>query len=80
MGRERRRAFDAPALAAIEDLVEATWAIIEAQHPFRDRAKDSDARARLRRKIFILAERSDLSDLDAIQRLALEAFSRGVEN
>jgi hypothetical protein len=71
--------FDAAALRVLEELYESTWAIIQAQHPFRDLSKDDDFRDRLRRSLFILAENSDLMDLDALQRSALEQFSRGLD-
>ena len=77
MASGKRLAFDAAALQLLEDLCELTWAIVEAQHPFRDTTKDDDLRNQLRRKIFILAENSDLTDLDQLQQSALEAFSRG---
>jgi hypothetical protein len=73
------RVFDAAALRVLEELCESTLAIIQAQHPFRDRSKDDDLRDRLRRSLFILAENSDLTDLDALQRSALEQFSRGLD-
>jgi hypothetical protein len=71
--------FDAAALRVLEELCESTLAIIQAQHPFRDLSKDDDLRDRLRRSLFILAENSDLTDLDALQRSALEQFSRGLD-
>jgi hypothetical protein len=73
------RVFDAAALRVLEELCESTLAIIQAQHPFRDLSKDDDLRDRLRRSLFILAENSDLMDLDALQRSALEQFSRGLD-
>ena len=41
--------------------------------------KDNELRHQLRRKLFILAENSDLEDLDGLQRSVLEAFARGVD-
>ena len=75
----KRLAFDAATLRLLEDLYESTWVIVEAQHPFRDTTKDNDLRHQLRRKLFILAENSDLTDLDALQRSALDAFVREID-
>ena len=41
--------------------------------------KDNELRHQLQRKLFILAENSDLEDLDGLQRSVLEAFARGVD-
>jgi len=71
----KRQAFDAATLRMLEDLCESTWVILEAQRPFRDTAKDNDLRHQLRRKIFILAENSDLTDLNALQRSALVSLA-----
>jgi hypothetical protein len=76
----KRQAFDAATLRMLEDLCESTWVILEAQRPFRDTAKDNDLRHQLRRKIFILAENSSLTDLDALQRSVLEAFARAIDD
>ena len=57
----------------------STWAIVQDRHPFRDLTNDSDLKHQLRRKLFILAENSDLEDLDGLQRSVLEAFARGVD-
>src|SRR6476646_1708554 len=59
--------------------LESTWAIVQDRHPFRDLTKDNDLRHQLRKKLFILAENSDLEDLDGLQRSVLEAFARGVD-
>ena len=75
----RRHVFDAASLRTLEELYDSTWEILQAQHPFRDVTKDIDFRDRLRRKLFILAEHFDLNDLDALQRSALEQFSRGFD-
>ena len=76
----KRQAFDAATLRMLEDLYESTWVILEAQRPFRDTAKDNDLRHQLRRKIFILAENSNLTDLDALQRSVLESFARAIDD
>ena len=76
----KRQAFDAATLRMLEDLCKSTWVILEAQRPFRDTAKDNDLRHQLRRKIFILAENSSLTDLDALQRSVLEAFARAIDD
>ena len=78
--RPKRRAFDASTLRLLEELCESTWAIVQDRHPFRDLTNDSDLKHQLRRKLFILAENSDLEDLDGLQRSVLEAFARGVDN
>jgi hypothetical protein len=75
--RPKRRAFDASTLRLLEELCESTWAIVQDRHPFRDSNKDNELRRQLRRKLFILAENSDLQDLDGLQRSVLEAFARG---
>ena len=75
----KRRAFDASTLRLLEELCESTWAIVQDRHPFRDPNKDNDVRHQLRRKLFILAENSDLEDLDGLQRSVLEAFARGLD-
>ena len=77
--RPKRRAFDASTLRLLEELCESTWAIVQDRHPFRDLTNDFDLKHQLRRKLFILAENSDLEDLDGLQRSVLEAFARGVE-
>jgi hypothetical protein len=77
--RPKRRTFDASTLRLLEELCESPWAIVEHRHPFRDPNKDNELRRQLRRKLFILAENSDLEDLDGLQRLVLEAFARGVD-
>ena len=64
--------------ALLEELCESTWAIVQDRHPFRDLTNDSDLKHQLRRKLFILAENSDLEDLDGLQRSVLEALARGV--
>jgi hypothetical protein len=78
-GSRKRPAFDAAALRLLEELCESTWTIIQDRYPFRDTNKDDDLRHQLRRKLFILAENSDLDDLDRLQRSVLEAFSRGID-
>ena len=40
---------------------------------------DPELKRQLRRRLFILAENSDLEDLDGLQRSVLEAFARGVD-
>jgi hypothetical protein len=75
----KRPSFDAATLRLLEELYESTWVILEAQHPFRDTTKDNDRRHQLRRKLFILAENSDLTNLDALQKLALDAFVRDID-
>jgi len=63
----------------LEELCESTWAIVQDRHPFRDLTNESDLKHQLRRKLFILAENSDLEDLDGLQRSVLEALARGVD-
>ena len=77
--RSKRRAFDASTLRLLEELCKSTWAIVQDRHPFRDMTNDPDLKHQLRRKLFILAENSDLEDLDGLQRSVLEAFARGVD-
>ena len=77
--RPKRRAFDAWTLRLLEELGDSTWGIVQDRHPFRDTNKDNELRHQLRRKLFILAENSDLEDLDDLQRSVLEAFARGVD-
>jgi hypothetical protein len=77
--RPKRRAFDASTLRLLEELCDSTWTIVQDRHPFRDTNKDNELRHQLRRKLFILAENSDLEDLDDLQRSVLEAFARGVD-
>ena len=77
--RPKRQAFDASTLRLLEELCESTWAIVQDRHPFRDPNKDNELKHQLRRKLFILAENSDLEDLDGLQRSVLEAFARGVD-
>ena len=75
----KRRAFNASTLRLLEELCDSTWAIVQDRQPFRDTNKDNELRHKLRRKLFILAENSDLEDLDGLQRSVLEAFARGVD-
>ena len=75
----KRLAFNASTLRLLEELCDSTWAIVQDRHPFRDPNKDNELRHQLRRKLFILAENSDLEDLDGLQRSVLEAFARGVD-
>ena len=77
--RPKRRAFDASTLRLLEELCEFYVGIVQDRHPFRDPNKDNELRRKLRRKLFILAENSDLADLDGLQRSVLEAFARGVD-
>ena len=78
--RPKRRAFNASNSAALGGtLCNSTWAIVQDRHPFRDPNKDNELRHQLRRKLFILAENSDLEDLDGLQRSVLEDFARGVD-
>ena len=77
--RPKRRAFDASTLRLLEELCESTWAIVQDRQPFRDLTSDFDLKHQLRRKLFILAENSDLEDLDGLQQSVLEAFARGVD-
>ena len=79
ISRPKRRAFDASTLRLLEELCEFTWAIVQDRYPFRDGRKDNELRHRLRRRLFILAENSDLENLDGLQRSVLEAFERGVD-
>jgi hypothetical protein len=74
--RSKRRAFDAATLRLLEEVFDSTWAIFQARHPFRDLTKDNDLKHQLRRRLFILAENSDLQNLDSLQHQVLEAFSR----
>ena len=75
----KRAAFDAATLKLLEDIYKSTWVIVEAQHPFRDTRKGNDLRHQLRRKLFILAENSNLADLDALQKSALDSFVRAID-
>jgi hypothetical protein len=75
----KRLAFDAATLTLLDEICESTWAIVEARYPLRDFNKDPDLRYLLRKKLFILAENSDLNDPDGLQRTLLEAFSRGID-
>jgi hypothetical protein len=77
--RPKRPAFDAADLRLLEELSESTWMILQDRYPFRDIAKDDDLHRQLRRKLFILAEHSDLRDLDELQRLVLDALSRAID-
>ena len=74
-----RMVWGTSTLRLLEELCESTWAIVQDRHPFRDLTNDSDLKHQLRRKLFILAENSDLEDLDGLQRSVLEAFARGVD-
>jgi hypothetical protein len=75
----RRSAFNAATLTLLDEIYESTWAIIQARYPLRDLNKDPGLRHLLRKKLFILAEKSDLNDLDGLQQTLLEAFSRGID-
>ena len=79
LAQMKRAAFDAATLKLLEEIYKSTWVIVEAQHPFRDTTKDNDLRHQLRRKLFILAENSDLTDLDALQKSALDSFVREID-
>jgi hypothetical protein len=61
----KRRAFDASSLRSLEELCESTWATVQDRLPFRDPIRDNELGRQLRRKLFILAENSDLEDLEA---------------
>ena len=74
-----RMVWGTSTLRLLEELCESTWAIVQDRHPFRDLTNDSDLKHQLRRKLFILAENSDLEDLDGLQRSVLEALARGVD-
>ena len=75
----KRAAFDAATLKLLEEIYELTWVIVEAQHPSRDTTKDNDLRLQLRRKLFYLAGNCDLTDLDALQKSALDSFVREID-
>jgi hypothetical protein len=77
--RPKRRTFDGSTLRLLEELCDSMWAIVQDRHPFRDPNKDNELKRQLRKKLFILAENSDLQDLDGLQRSVLEAFARGVD-
>jgi hypothetical protein len=74
--RPKRRAFDASTLRLLKQLCESVWAIVQD----RELTNDSDLKHQLRRKLLILAENSDLEDLDGLQRSVLEAKVGRLEN
>ena len=74
--KPKRTSFDAAALRVLEELVNSTWAIIQARHPFRNLEMDPNLQTELRQKLFILAENHGLTNLDKLQRLALQAVSQ----
>lgn len=74
----KKTSFDSESLRVLEELCEATWAIVEARHPFRDSKRDPDLQRTLREKLFILSENSGLNDLDQIQQSALHAIAHAI--
>jgi len=74
----KKASFDAESLRVLEELCEATWAIVVARHPFRDLKQDPELQEDLRRRLFILAENFGLNDLDHIQRSALRTISKAI--
>ena len=77
--RPKRRAFDASTLRLLEELCEFYVGDYARSTSISGSNKDNELRHQLRRKLFILAENSDLEDLDGLQRSVLEAFARGVD-
>ena len=75
----KRPVFDAAMLTLLDEIYESTWGILQIRFPLRDASKDPDLRHLLRKKLFILAENSDLNDLEGLQQTLLDAFSRAVD-
>jgi hypothetical protein len=69
-------AFDEQSLRLLETLCDSTWHIFETRHPVRSFENDEELKRQLKVKLIILAEKSGFTDLDGLQRTALEAMSR----
>ena len=63
-------AFEDSELAIIEGVCAAAWAQVEARDPLRDRAKDDERRAALRKRILNFA-RSGQVEFDTLYQLVL---------
>jgi predicted metal-dependent RNase len=66
MASIRTRIFSPSELQVIELAYEAAWAEIVARNPTRDTSKDEKLRSRLRKRIFVSADR-DISDVDEVR-------------
>ena len=62
--------FQDSELAVIDRVCEAAWAQVEARDPQRDRAKDDERRAALRKRVLNFA-RSGQVEFDALFRMVL---------
>ena len=63
-------AFEDSELAIIERVCAAAWAQVEARDPLRDRAKDDERRAAVRKRILNFA-RSGQVEFDTLYQLVL---------
>ena len=62
--------FEDSELAVIDRVCEAAWAQVEARDPQRDRAKDDERRATLRKRVLNLA-RAGQVEFDSLYRMVL---------
>ena len=62
--------FEASELAVIDRVCDAAWAQVEARDPQRDRAKDDERRAALRKRVLNFA-RSGQVEFDTLYRMVL---------
>jgi hypothetical protein len=65
--------FEDSELAIIDRVYEAAWAQVEARDPQRDRAKDEERRATLRKRVLNFA-RSGQVEFDALYRMVLRTI------
>jgi hypothetical protein len=66
-----KHSFNHRELKVLDEAFKAAWAVVQAQHPFRDVRKDEELQAGLRRKLFALAK-AGLCDPELLRNLALE--------
>lgn len=69
--RSPRHAFDARELEILETAFEAAWAAIKATDPLRDRNKDANLKAVLRRKLIGVALAFGVSDAATLRNAVL---------
>jgi hypothetical protein len=63
-------AFDTADLAALDQVVDSIWTVVQAQDPFRGFGKDREIQEALRKKIFALAS-SGMRDPELLRNLVL---------
>ena len=69
------RAFDADEIVTIDRVYETAWVQLEARDPLRDKLKDDEWQAALRKRVFNLA-RSRKVEFDTLYRMVLRTIPR----